>query len=58
VDAPAEITCTECNGTAHLLSQPPPDVGFTPGDAVAYVCGDCGQRLDVVLDEESDPSGD
>jgi hypothetical protein len=58
MDAPAEITCMECGGIAHLLSSPPPDEGFAPGDVVAYVCSECEQRIDLVLDEETDATGE
>jgi hypothetical protein len=46
------ITCVDCLGTAHLLSYEPPDEGWVPGDVVAYRCPDCGERFDLVLDEE------
>ena len=52
VEAPDTITCVECGGDAHRVSYPPPDEGFAPGDTVAYVCEDCGQRLDLVLDDQ------
>lgn len=48
--APDTVTCVECGGTAHRSSYAPHE-GFGPGDVVAYVCEDCAQRLDVVLDE-------
>ena len=41
-----------CGGIAHLVSYPPPDTGFEPGDIVAYVCADCDERIDLVLDED------
>lgn len=40
------ITCVECGGVAHLSSFEP-DEGFEPGDIVAYVCEDCGNRHDI-----------
>jgi C4-type Zn-finger protein len=55
MDVPTEITCVECGGTAGLLSAPPPDDVFHPGDVVAYVCADCGHRFDIVLDEVEPP---
>jgi DNA-directed RNA polymerase subunit RPC12/RpoP len=55
VDVPTEITCVECGGTAGLLSAPPPDDFFRPGDVVAYVCADCDHRFDIVLDEVESP---
>jgi DNA-directed RNA polymerase subunit RPC12/RpoP len=50
MDAPREVTCPECGGTAHLITHPP-DEGFEPGDVAAYVCEDCDHRLDIVLEE-------
>ncbi|WP_419920685.1 hypothetical protein [Candidatus Poriferisodalis sp.] len=52
-DAPAEIICVDCGGRCGLLSFPEPDWGFCAGDVVAYRCGDCGDRWDIVL-EDSD----
>lgn len=57
MDVPTEITCIECSGTANLMSFPP-DAGFEPGDTVAYVCEDCGNRSDIVLDDVEDESTD
>ncbi|MDH3306330.1 MAG: hypothetical protein OEO77_02230 [Acidimicrobiia bacterium] len=57
---PAKIVCVECGGVAHLLSTPPPDEGFEPGDFVAYRCADCLERLDLVYeiwDENPDANG-
>lgn len=51
-DVPDRITCVECGGDAHRVSHPPPDEGFAIGDVVTYVCADCGQRLDVLLEDE------
>jgi hypothetical protein len=51
MDVPDEITCVECGGSARLMSYPPPDEGFAPGDAVTFVCEDCGHRHDIVLDD-------
>ena len=49
--APPRIVCVDCGGTCHLLSAPPEE-GFAAGDVVAYRCGDCLDRWDVVLTEE------
>jgi DNA-directed RNA polymerase subunit RPC12/RpoP len=49
---PDEIRCVECGGIANRMSYPPPDEDFEPGDVVAYVCGECGHRHDVVVDDE------
>lgn len=50
-----EIVCVDCGGRCYLLSHEPPDDGFQPGDIVAYRCGDCMDRWDLVVpdpDEE------
>jgi hypothetical protein len=52
--APETITCVDCGGTCHLLSHPPPDEEFSPGDVVAYRCADCLDRWDVVLPDTED----
>jgi len=51
MEVPDTITCVECGGTAHRMSHPPPDEGFEPGDTIAYVCGDCGTRHDIVAED-------
>lgn len=50
------IVCVECGGPAHLLTHLPEGDHFEAGDRVAYACGDCGQRLDIVLEEEPEES--
>lgn len=54
METPEEITCIECGGIAHRVSYPPPEEGFAPGDVVAYVCEDCDERVDLVLDEHQE----
>jgi predicted nucleic acid-binding Zn ribbon protein len=54
MDAPDTITCVECGGVCRRVSYPPPDEGFEFGDAVAYVCDDCGNRFDVVFEADED----
>lgn len=51
---PDTITCVDCGGTCHLLSHPPPDEAFHPGDVVAYRCTDCRDRWDVVVPDPDD----
>jgi hypothetical protein len=46
------IVCVDCGGTAHLITLPPNEEGWQPGDVVAYRCADCLDRWDVVLTEE------
>jgi len=43
------IVCVDCGGRAHLLTQPPEDGVWEPGDVVAYRCEDCRDRWDLVL---------
>ncbi len=50
----ATITCVDCLGTAHLLSSPPPDAFFEPGDYLVYRCEDCNDRWDLVFEVEED----
>ncbi len=38
------------------MSYAPPDEGFQEGDAIAFVCADCGHRHDVVIEDDSDES--
>lgn len=58
MDVPESITCVECSGTAHRMGHPPPDVGFSPGDAVTFVCVDCGNRHDIVVEDDQDDRDD
>jgi hypothetical protein len=55
MEVPETITCVECGGIAGRITPLPPDEGLLPGDVVAYVCADCGQRLDIVLEDEERP---
>ena len=52
--APPEIICVDCGGRCFLLSHEPPDEGFQPGDIVAYRCGDCMDRWDIVLADDEE----
>ncbi len=56
MEVPETITCVECGGTAGRITPLPPDEGLLPGDVVAYVCPDCGQRFDIVLEDEEGPA--
>jgi len=53
------IVCVECGGSAFLLTTFPPDEPPIVGDVVAYRCGECMDRFDLVVDEadleEDDP---
>lgn len=55
---PETIVCVDCGGVCHLLSHPPPDQPFEPGDIVAYRCADCMDRWDVVIPDSEDAPGD
>jgi hypothetical protein len=57
VRAPPVIVCVDCGGECRLLSTPPPDDGFRPGDVLAYRCRDCLDRWDVVIPEDGDEHG-
>lgn len=54
MEVETEIVCVDCGGRCHLLSHPPPDEGFQPGDIVAYRCSDCMDRWDLVVAEPDD----
>lgn len=51
---PTMVTCIECGGDAHLTSFIPADEPVEPGTPLAYTCGDCGERLDIVWEESDD----
>jgi hypothetical protein len=42
----------ECGGTAHLAQPIGPEDVLEAGDVVVYICGECAQRWDVVLDAD------
>ena len=46
------IDCMECGGDAHLVQALDPEIPVVAGDVLVYVCSDCAQRWDVVVDEE------
>ena len=57
------ITCIDCGGRAHLLTQPHvdrEDAGadqWLAGDVVTYRCEDCLDRWDIVLDDDAVDDG-
>ena len=53
-----EIICVDCGGRCHLLTQPPEDGAWYPGDVVAYRCEDCMDRWDIVLADDGGDEGD
>jgi predicted nucleic acid-binding Zn ribbon protein len=52
------IACMECGGTAHLVQALDPEITIEAGDVMVYVCGECNQRWDVVVDEDDLIDGD
>lgn len=49
LDPDLEIVCIDCGGRAVLLTYPPEDGRWLPGDIVTYRCVDCWDRWDLVL---------
>ncbi len=47
-----EIVCVDCGETAYLLMVPGPDDVIEPGDVLTYRCSACGDRWDVVVEED------
>jgi len=45
------IVCVECGGTAWLIQPVDPDDDLEAGDVLAYRCGECLDRFDLVVDE-------
>lgn len=54
----AEIVCVDCGGRCFLLTQPPEDDVWYPGDFVSYRCQDCCDRWDLVLPDAPDSRPD
>ena len=46
------IDCMECGGTRTSRSPSVPRCRSKPGDVLVYLCGECEQRWDVVVDED------
>ncbi|HZA74841.1 MAG TPA: hypothetical protein VE623_00430 [Acidimicrobiales bacterium] len=46
------ITCVDCGGRAHLLTEPA-EWGWQPGDLLVYRCEDCLDRWDVIVPGDS-----
>jgi hypothetical protein len=56
VTEPEEIiTCIDCGGRCHLLVTWAPDNPPVRGDVVAYRCGDCLDRWDIVVGDVEEP---
>jgi hypothetical protein len=50
---PDTFTCIDCGGVAHLIAFLPEDSDVEPGTPLAYRCGDCMERFDVVWEEQA-----
>ncbi|KJE75641.1 hypothetical protein FEAC_26010 [Ferrimicrobium acidiphilum DSM 19497] len=48
----AEITCVDCLGRAFLMPRSYPDEPLAVGDVLSYRCQDCGDRWDLVVEED------
>jgi hypothetical protein len=48
------IDCIDCGETAHLLTYPPEDGRWHPGDLVTYRCSGCGDRWDLLVPDDPD----
>lgn len=46
------IECVDCGGTCHRMPWEPPELGWEPGDLVAYRCRECADMWYLVVDEE------
>jgi hypothetical protein len=54
VEVDTLITCIDCGGRAHLLSYPPSERDWEPGDLLTYRCEDCHDRWDLVVPDDAD----
>jgi hypothetical protein len=55
VDVDPVITCIDCGGRAHLISYPPNEREWEPGDLLTYRCEDCQDRWDLVAPDDDEP---
>jgi DNA-directed RNA polymerase subunit RPC12/RpoP len=54
VEPEQEIVCVDCGGRCFLLTYPPEDGVWQPGDIVSYRCADCLDRWDLVLPDDTE----
>lgn len=54
MDVDETITCIDCGEPARLLSYPPEDGIWRPGDLVSYRCTACGDRWDLEVPDDPD----
>lgn len=52
------IVCIDCGGICNLLTLPPEEGDWRPGDVVAYRCQDCNDRWDIVLTDDDVPDAE
>ncbi|HVW35629.1 MAG TPA: hypothetical protein VHL53_24060 [Acidimicrobiia bacterium] len=54
------IICVDCGGLCQRWPVEPPELGWAPGDVVAYRCRDCADvwYLEVVADDLTDEDGE
>jgi hypothetical protein len=46
------IICVDCGGLCRRVPAEPPELGWQPGDVVAYRCRDCADVWYLEVDEE------
>jgi len=46
------IECVDCGGRCHRMPFDPPELGWEPGDVVAYRCSDCADMWYLEVDED------
>ena len=49
-----QIDCIDCGGRCFLISYPPEDGRWHPGDLITYRCEDCMDRWDLLIPEEDE----
>jgi hypothetical protein len=60
VEVPRVIVCVDCGEAAHLVSYPPEEREWEPGDLTTYRCEACHDRWDLIVpdtDEGEAPLG-
>lgn len=57
-EVPDVITCIDCGERAHLISYPPDERPWQPGDLTVYRCEGCLDRWDLVVPDDDEGRGD
>lgn len=52
IEPPPTIICVECGGVAHHVSYLPDDEPLEDGYPIAYICGECDHRHDVIWTDD------